>query len=109
MNELIDTSIIPDPYNPVTGDVYKAENPQNARDCLDYRRFSYFKDHELQTHVIPSNIVVYDIYKDNFSSGHVRLNVDGANRLHICHDVNAFVRWLASIPNLKPVGRVIQK
>lgn len=109
MNELIDCSIIPDPYNPVTGDIYKAENPQNPHDCLDSRRFNYFQDHELQTHIIPSNIVVFDIYKDDVSSGHVRVNVDGDSRLHICHDINAFVRWLASIPNLKPVGRVIQK
>ena len=110
MNELIDFSIIPDPYNPVTGDIYKAENPQNSQLAYeDSRNFRSFRDHELQTHVIPSNIVVYDIYSDDLSSGHVRVNVDGASRLHICNDVNAFVRWLASIPNLKPIGRVIQK
>ena len=108
MNELIDFSIIPDPFNPVTGDVYKAENPQNLQLEND-KSFRSFQDHDFNTHVIPSNIVVYDIYSDDFSSGHIRANVDGAKCLHCCTDVNAFVRWLASIPNLKPIGRVIQK
>lgn len=108
MNELIDFSIVPDPYNPVTGDVYKAENPQNSQ-SEDKNSFRSFQDHEFETHVIPSNIVVYDIYSDDYSSNHVRANVDGAKCLHCCNDVNAFVRWLASIPNLRPIGRVIQK
>jgi hypothetical protein len=81
MQSLIDTSIIPNPYEPVVGDVYGRE-PSSRIDGL------------------PLRVVVLDLGEDN-DDGDLSIMEDGREE-----SLSNLPAYLASIHGIEPMGRV---